>query len=171
MGGVGDGRHFGSPYLPRVSFMKLSHSSSSDRFPAIRCNTMFFGDKKDLEESNKITCPLPRCNHTWCKLCSLPMGQSGPDHSCDGLSELDYLIKQKGWRKCPSTSCFRCVRISFAEIPRRLQDTYWKDSRLQSCFGEPVLSYSDCTSHHVMSIVPNVRMQHAFLLQLWKPYH
>ena len=61
-----------------------------------------FVAKDEHEESSVITCPLPDCNHTWCKQCQQSVDRCGPKHSCDGTLELDYLMKQQGWKYCPS---------------------------------------------------------------------
>ncbi|KAH9046366.1 hypothetical protein EDB83DRAFT_2404799 [Lactarius deliciosus] len=49
-----------------------------------------------------IACPLPDCSHAWCKQCQQTIDFDGPKHSCDGTSELDHLMKQQGWKYCPS---------------------------------------------------------------------
>jgi hypothetical protein len=61
-----------------------------------------FVAKDEHEEINVITCPLPDCNHTWCKQCQQSVDRNGSKHSCDGTLELDYLMKQQGWKYCPS---------------------------------------------------------------------
>ena len=61
-----------------------------------------FVARDDLEEVNIITCPLPDCNHTWCKQCQQSIDISGQKHSCNGILELEYLMKQQGWKYCPS---------------------------------------------------------------------
>jgi hypothetical protein len=60
-----------------------------------------FVARDEHEEANIITCPLPDCNHTWCKQCQQSIYFNGPKHSCDGTSELDHLMKQQGWKYCP----------------------------------------------------------------------
>ena len=63
-----------------------------------------FVARDEHEEVNIIACPLPDCNHAWCKLCQQSIDFEGPRHSCDGTSELDHLMKQQGWKYCPSES-------------------------------------------------------------------
>jgi hypothetical protein len=58
--------------------------------------------RDEHEEANVIACPLPDCTHAWCKLCQQSIDCNGPKHSCDGTSELDHLMKQQGWKYCPS---------------------------------------------------------------------
>ena len=58
--------------------------------------------KDEHEEAKVIVCPLPDCNHMWCKHCQQSIDSNGPKHSCDGTLELDHLMKQKGWKYCPS---------------------------------------------------------------------
>lgn len=67
-----------------------------------RCQHSAFVDKQDLEANPEIHCPFPACDHVWCKRCQQTIDPSGPKHSCDGTSELDHLMKQQGWRYCPS---------------------------------------------------------------------
>ena len=61
-----------------------------------------FVAKDEHDEVDIVICPLPDCNHIWCKQCQQPIDLFGPKHSCDGSSELDYLMKQNGWKYCPS---------------------------------------------------------------------
>jgi hypothetical protein len=63
-----------------------------------------FVARDEHDEMNIITCPLPDCNHIWCKQCQQTIELNGPKHSCDGTSELDHLMKQQGWKHCPSMS-------------------------------------------------------------------
>ena len=60
-----------------------------------------FVDRADHEMAEIIVCPLPDCSHVWCKQCQQSIDFNGPKHSCDGTSELDYLMKQQGWKYCP----------------------------------------------------------------------
>ncbi|KAF9234649.1 hypothetical protein BU15DRAFT_52330 [Melanogaster broomeanus] len=68
------------------------------------CNRSTFVDRRDHEETTYIECPLPDCDHVWCKECqqTITIFFGGPEHSCDGSSELDHLMKENGWRYCPS---------------------------------------------------------------------
>jgi hypothetical protein len=61
-----------------------------------------FVARDDHEKAKIIDCPLPDCNHAWCKQCQQSIDFNGPKHSCDGTSELDQLMKQEGWKYCPS---------------------------------------------------------------------
>jgi hypothetical protein len=61
-----------------------------------------FVARDEHEEANIIACLLPDCNHACCKQCQQSIDFNGPKHSCDGTSELDYLMKQQGWKHCPS---------------------------------------------------------------------
>lgn len=55
------------------------------------------------KEVSIVTCPLPSCNHVWCKRCQKSVADiDGPEHSCDGSLELEYLMEQEGWKCCPS---------------------------------------------------------------------
>jgi len=69
------------------------------------CNRMVSVPRQEYEETSTITCPLPNCNHRWCKTCrhAVPIGDAM--HSCDGLAELDGLVKNRGWRRCPGPGC------------------------------------------------------------------
>ena len=58
--------------------------------------------RDEHEEAKIIACPLPDCNHAWCKQCQQTIAFNGPKHSCDGTSELDDLMKVQGWKYCPS---------------------------------------------------------------------
>jgi hypothetical protein len=67
-----------------------------------RCERSMFVARDEHDEVNIIICPLPDCNHAWCKQCQQSIDPDGPNHSCDGTSELDHLMKEKGWKYCPS---------------------------------------------------------------------
>jgi len=67
-----------------------------------RCQRSMFVARDEHEEANIIICPLPDCNHAWCKLCQQSIDFRAPEHSCDGTSELDNLIKEQGWKYCPT---------------------------------------------------------------------
>ncbi|KAH8980183.1 hypothetical protein EDB92DRAFT_1901370 [Lactarius akahatsu] len=71
------------------------------RFP---CQRSMFVARDEHEEAEIIECPLPDCDYAWCMQCQKTIDFSGPDHSCDGdgTSELDDLVKQEGWKYCPS---------------------------------------------------------------------
>jgi len=42
------------------------------------------------------------CTYIWCKACQQEIVPNGPEHSCDGSSELNHLVQQQGWKFCPS---------------------------------------------------------------------
>ncbi|KAI6020284.1 hypothetical protein BKA83DRAFT_689605 [Pisolithus microcarpus] len=67
-----------------------------------KCNRTPFVDRADYNDMPNIACPMRDCNHVWCKLCHRTIVIGGPKHSCDGTSELDHLMKEKGWQYCPS---------------------------------------------------------------------
>ena len=67
-----------------------------------RCQRTMFVARDEHEEAKIIACPLPDCNHAWCKQCQQSIDFNGPKHSCDGTSELDHLMKEQGWKHCPS---------------------------------------------------------------------
>ncbi|KIJ14014.1 hypothetical protein PAXINDRAFT_13135 [Paxillus involutus ATCC 200175] len=62
-----------------------------------------FAFVEDLEETMVIMYPEQDCYHVWCKECQQTIDLDGPEHSCDGSSELDNLLKEQGWKYCPST--------------------------------------------------------------------
>ncbi|KAF8548673.1 hypothetical protein OG21DRAFT_1516076 [Imleria badia] len=66
-----------------------------------RCNRWAFVDKEDHEQREELGCPFSDCEHTWCKNCQQSLSADGPKHSCDGTEELDYLVRQMGWKYCP----------------------------------------------------------------------
>ncbi|KAH8986524.1 hypothetical protein EDB86DRAFT_2954517 [Lactarius hatsudake] len=67
-----------------------------------KCQRSMFVARDEHEEAKIIACPLPDCSHAWCKQCQQTIDFDGPKHSCDGTSELDHLMKQQGWKYCPS---------------------------------------------------------------------
>jgi len=66
------------------------------------CQQTMFVARDEHQEAEVIVCPLPDCNHAWCKQCQRSIDITGPRHSCDGTLELDHLVKQKGWKRCPT---------------------------------------------------------------------
>ncbi|KAF8834551.1 hypothetical protein BDN67DRAFT_992642 [Paxillus ammoniavirescens] len=66
------------------------------------CNGSAFVDREDLEETTVILCPEQDCYHAWCKECQQTIDPDGPEHSCDGSSELDNLMQEQGWKYCPT---------------------------------------------------------------------
>ena len=71
-----------------------------------RCQQTMNVDRGEYQTATIITCPLPGCSHTWCKECQQAIVLGGPEHSCDGVSELKYLMEKKGWRRCPGESWY-----------------------------------------------------------------
>ena len=98
----------GARSCPICSYSPLSQVSLAVIHPCklllfgSRCKSTFNVDKQDFQEIDNISCPLPWCNYTWCKLCQQSISANGPKHSCDGLSEMKDLIKRSGWKYCPS---------------------------------------------------------------------
>jgi hypothetical protein len=77
---------------------------SEDDLPWLRCLGEIFVDKQEYQDAKVVACPLPKCTHAWCKACSQAIDFAGPPHSCDGSSELDHLMGQRGWKYCPGSS-------------------------------------------------------------------
>ncbi|KAJ8584531.1 hypothetical protein M405DRAFT_746833 [Rhizopogon salebrosus TDB-379] len=75
-----------------------------------RCRRSVLVDKEEHQESQILACPLPNCTHRWCKACQQSITFGSPAHTCDGTSELDRLMKQKGWKYCPSRSSCCAIR-------------------------------------------------------------
>ncbi|KAL4067469.1 hypothetical protein V8B97DRAFT_1918955 [Scleroderma yunnanense] len=67
-----------------------------------KCNRSTFVDRDDHNDMPNLVCPLPDCDHIWCKSCHSSIEIGGPKHSCDGSSELDHLMKEQGWKYCPN---------------------------------------------------------------------
>jgi hypothetical protein len=61
-----------------------------------------FVARDDYENVDTISCPVPGCKHEWCKQCQQSIEFGGTKHSCNGTSELEHLIKQQRWKRCPS---------------------------------------------------------------------
>ena len=75
--------------------------------PDPRCKRSAFVGREEHDNAKVIACPLPGCRFLWCGVCQQQVPFEGPMHSCDGTSELDHLMKTKGWKYCPGTACFR----------------------------------------------------------------
>jgi len=74
-----------------------------------------FIDREEFNEARDLTCPFTGCNHVWCKGCQQEIIPNGPEHSCDGSSELKHLAQQQGWKFCPtcSTPCEKIAGCNF----------------------------------------------------------
>ncbi|KAJ7242524.1 hypothetical protein C8J57DRAFT_1244061 [Mycena rebaudengoi] len=57
-------------------------------YPAHKCKDSMFVDQSEYEVA-----PIIVCQQT--------IGVSGPKHSCDGSSELEDLMRRRGWKHCP----------------------------------------------------------------------
>ncbi|KAJ7625517.1 hypothetical protein FB45DRAFT_921644 [Roridomyces roridus] len=67
-----------------------------------KCKESIFVDREEHDATSILACPLPRCDHVWCKACQQAIELGGPTHSCDGSSELAHLMQLSGWKSCPS---------------------------------------------------------------------
>src|SRR6266849_5644032 len=76
-----------------------------------------FVARDEHEEAKIIHCPLQDCNHAWCKQCQQSIDFNGPKHSCDGTSELDHLMKEQGWKYCPSEPVPVTFRLGSQFLP------------------------------------------------------
>jgi hypothetical protein len=168
-------RHFRCFSIVASELYKMSHLSFSKPLPEFRCKRSVFVDKEDLEDTDTLSCPLPECDHVWCKVCQQSISQSGPPHSCDGLSELDYLMKQSGWKYCPSKPWHHLglalVVLKFltgckTPIEKELVCNHMTVS-LCSISMLVCLTWSVPTT----LLVYITWMQHPFLLHMWRRYH
>lgn len=163
----------GARSCPICSYSPLSQVSQAVIHPCklllfgSRCKSTFNVDKQDFQEIDNISCPLPWCNYTWCKLCQQSISANGPKHSCDGLSEMMDLIKRSGWKYCPSKLGYRFVWHIFLLFKKihRLQDSHWKGLGLQPYDGM-------CLSNIGNYGVPTARkvrtLPHWILLLVWR---
>ncbi|KAF9232512.1 hypothetical protein BU15DRAFT_54908 [Melanogaster broomeanus] len=83
-------------------WVELEMSQFSTLVSCRKCQKSTFVDKDKLEATDEVRCPTVDCDHVWCRKCEQSIDTSGPDHSCDGTSELDHLMKEQGWKYCPS---------------------------------------------------------------------
>jgi hypothetical protein len=57
-------------------------------------------DQHDYKLVSIVSCPRMNCDATWCKKCS-QLITAISEHSCDGSKELDTLIQDQNWKRCP----------------------------------------------------------------------
>lgn len=81
-------------------FTEMQLAEYSIMIDCRRCSQSAFVDRKDYDLAEIITCPMPRCTHSWCKQCNQSI-EGGSKHSCDGSAELETLMNQRGWKHCP----------------------------------------------------------------------
>jgi len=82
-------------------FDELQISAYSILLHCRKCQQTMFVDREEHQESKLLVCPLPGCQHVWCKLCQQTIDTFESQHSCDGSSELSHLMKRSGWKYCP----------------------------------------------------------------------
>ncbi|KAN0094327.1 hypothetical protein V8E55_002614 [Tylopilus felleus] len=138
-----------------ATWVEMEIAQFSIPFNCRKCQHSGFVDRLDLEAQSEIHCPFPACDHVWCKKCEQTIEPGGPNHSCDGTSELDHLMKQQGWRYCPNCKtpiqkiegcnhlsciapgcnthfCYRCGEtINRTAIPREIQEG--KTAHFRNC--------------------------------------
>ncbi|TFK55435.1 hypothetical protein OE88DRAFT_1716275 [Heliocybe sulcata] len=83
------------------TFMEFEMTAFSILIHCRSCEKSVFVDKQEYKEAEIITCPLFGCQYTWCKRCSQEAALDGDKHSCDGSTELQNLMQQRGWKICP----------------------------------------------------------------------
>ncbi|KAG8949816.1 hypothetical protein FRC03_000230 [Tulasnella sp. 419] len=85
-----------------IKYSQLALTQFSILLECRKCGKSVNVDKDDLRAASIITCPVPGCRGMWCRECSQFVDDAdGANHSCDGTKELDRLLMQKGWRRCP----------------------------------------------------------------------
>ncbi|KZT36311.1 hypothetical protein SISSUDRAFT_1071582 [Sistotremastrum suecicum HHB10207 ss-3] len=81
-------------------WIELEMSQFSILLDCRKCNRSTFADASDHAEMKILGCPLPNCDHIWCKECQQTV-EPGVNHSCDGSLEMGELMKARGWKHCP----------------------------------------------------------------------
>jgi len=76
-----------------------------------RCRQSSYIDREGFNEAKNLHCPIEGCTYVWCKECWQEIVPNGPEHSCDGSSELKHLVQQQGWKYCPMCKT-PCEKIS-----------------------------------------------------------
>jgi len=75
------------------------------------CGKSSYFDREVFNEARNLHCPLEGCMYIWCKACQQEIVPNGPEHSCDGSSELKHLVQEQGWKFCPTCNT-PCEKIS-----------------------------------------------------------
>ncbi|KZT57546.1 hypothetical protein CALCODRAFT_434076 [Calocera cornea HHB12733] len=88
-----------APQSTRWDELDLAHFSIE--IECRKCKRSAHVDKAQYQSTNLIVCPLPGCFHQWCKTCSKTVAY-GTKHDCEGLEELRTLMRQQGWKPCPT---------------------------------------------------------------------
>ncbi|KAM5539613.1 hypothetical protein V8D89_006722 [Ganoderma adspersum] len=94
-------QHLGLNEKQYEIFSEMQMAPFSTIIHCRKCVNTMFVDKEDYQQMQEIVCPLSGCEYSWCKLCLQAIETEGPKHSCDGASELDHLMQQRGWKRCP----------------------------------------------------------------------
>jgi hypothetical protein len=99
-----------------------------------RCGRSSYFDREEFNEARNLRCPLDGCTYAWCKGCQQEIVPGGPEHSCDGSSELKHLVQQQGWKFCPSKFAYRFSgprQMLRDDIYASVQHAMRKDFRVQ----------------------------------------
>ena len=131
-----------------MSYSSLSFGGRlSSGMPLPRCQQSVFVDREEHQEERLLVCPLPGCNYVWCKACQQEITIGGPQHSCDGSSELNHLMEQQGWRHCPGTR-FKSSLLAYRSPERscRMSDAHSKGFWLQSYDGVLIPQTRPCAT-------------------------
>lgn len=91
----------GIPDKEYAEFEEMQLAAFSVLLHCKKCQSSVFVDRAELQAAKIIVCPLPTCNYVWCKACQQEIEVGGPQHSCDGSSELNHLMNERGWKHCP----------------------------------------------------------------------
>lgn len=159
--GAGAGRVLRAAALQDVSVDVLPQRGllSHVRIVVGSCRETVFVDRDEYEAVDVITCPLPGCNHTWCKACSQTIEDGGPAHSCDGTAELDHLISEQGWKRCPGVSLSSHASwCPPAQERPRMSDPDVQDRRMQPYDGERPDPHTGRSTHICCRHVPTVHL-------------
>ncbi|KAI0302832.1 hypothetical protein B0F90DRAFT_1712460, partial [Multifurca ochricompacta] len=85
-----------------------------------KCSRSSFFDRQEFDETRNLKCPITGCDYVWCKGCQQEINPDGPEHSCDGSSEMKHLVEQQGWKYCPTckTPCEKISGCNFMSVSR-----------------------------------------------------
>jgi isopentenyldiphosphate isomerase len=92
-------------------WVEMEMSEFFVRLHCRKCTNSSFFEREGMDEARNLRCPVTDCNFVWCKECQQEIVPDGPEHSCDGSSEMKHLVEQQGWKYCPSCKV-PCEKIS-----------------------------------------------------------
>ncbi|KAJ7120033.1 hypothetical protein C8R44DRAFT_981988 [Mycena epipterygia] len=71
-------------------FQELQLGELSNLCVCPKCEASMFVDRLEYEAATVLVCPVPGCDHIWCKACQRTIDFTALPHSCGGPAEAEF---------------------------------------------------------------------------------